>query len=72
MFLYVKSYMSTWGHRNMYNEMVNSVFGAKNIHLSVIQQEVVWANGTMWFEKQECEFVLFVESGESLEDQKPE
>ena len=72
MFLYVKFYMSIWGHRNMYNEMVNSVFGTENIHLSVLKQEVVWANGTVWFETYKYEFVLFVENGESLEDQKPE
>lgn len=34
--------MSIWGYRSMYNEMINSAFGAEDFHLSVFKQEDGW------------------------------
>ena len=53
MFLYVKCCMSIWGYRSVYNEMINSAFGAEDFHLSVFKQEeglekeIFWGTGTM-------------------------
>lgn len=47
--------MSIWGYRSMYNEMINSAFGAEDFHLSVFKQEDGWKRRYSG-ELEQCDF----------------